>query len=172
MNRNRITSLALAGALALGMGGAQAATLSADMNITATVDASCDFGGPGDQYFILGDQGGNANTDGTAQVVVNCSLNLPYIIEADAGPDGELTLTNATSGETLPVFLRYDQGGGSYVSAWGTQANAEHWSGTGTGTFEFKRFQMLVNGPGSSGQSTGLPGVGTYVQTLNLTLTY
>ena len=171
MNRNRITTLALAGAIALGMGSANAASLTADMNIQAIVDASCDFGGPGDQNFILGDQG-TANTSGTASFVVNCNLDLPYIIEADAGPDGELILTDASSGETLPVYLRYDQGGGSYVSPWGTQANAEHWSGTGTGTWEYKSFEMLVNGPGSSWQSNPLPKVGTYVQTLNLTLTY
>ena len=169
MNR-KLSTLVLAGALAIGMGSVHAETLNADMNITATVDASCDFGGPGDQHFTM--DGTNSNISATTQVVVHCNLYLPYVIEADTGPDGELTLLDANSGETLPVYLRYDMGGGYYGAAWGTQANAEHWSGSGTGTWEYKSFQMLVNGPGSFGGTYVLPEVGTYVQTLNLTLTY
>lgn len=158
---------------ALGAGSAHAATLNADMDITANVGASCALAGPGDQYFQI-DQAASAPTLDTL-VQVSCNLYLPYILETDAGPQGEVTLTDANTGKTLPVFLVRDTGGQAYTSPWGTQANGEEWAGYGTGTWEIKRFRMMVNHAPNyygGGSSFALPSVGTYVQTVNFTLTY
>lgn len=173
MTLNKTAAL-LAAITAIGAGSANAATVNADMDITANVSASCQFSGPGDQSFILGDSG-SSSTSRQSFVLVNCNLYLPYIIETDAGPLGEVTLTDANTGKTLPVFLVQDIGGGNFTQPWGSQANGEQLVGTGAGTWEYKHFLMDVNSPPGyygGGSSFKLPEVGTYVQTVNFTLTY
>lgn len=174
MTLNKTAAL-LAAITAIGAGSAHAATLNADMDITANVSASCQFSGPGDQNFVLGESGMTA-TSRQSFVLVNCNLYLPYILETDAGPQGEVTLTDASTGKTIPVFLIRDIGGDNFLEPWGSQANGEEWAGTGAGTWQYKKFLMDVNAPpsyyGGDTSRFKLPEVGTYVQTVNFTLTY
>ena len=167
------TALAAVITAAIGAGSAHAATLNADMDITANVGASCALAGPGDHHFEL--SGGNSDAFLTTNILVSCNLYLPYILETDAGPGGEVTLTDASTGKTLPIFLLRNNGGGVNDQAWSTQANGEEWSGYGTGDWEYKSFEIRVNNPPSfygGGSTFELPSVGTYVQTVNFTLTY
>jgi spore coat protein U-like protein len=110
MNK-KVAYLAVAGAL-LVSSDALAATVTADLNVTATVVADCSVAVGGDLAF------GNITTttsttyDAATTATVTCSAVIPYVVGIDYGQDGsQRTMWDSvgnTSGNTLTYNVYTD----------------------------------------------------------------
>lgn len=161
--------LTLALAAILGATSASAATLSDQATITVDVIPYCQLTPPGDQVFDLSS---NNFSQRVTYIQVYCNENLPYTLETDADPNGQVNLVDAGSGLVVPAYLRQQTGPGLYQAAWGQAAYGEAISRNGTGGIDNLMFRIDVNYDSLGGTYGIRPAVGSYTKTVNFTLTY
>ncbi|ODT67583.1 hypothetical protein ABS71_10580 [bacterium SCN 62-11] len=166
--KKTLLSALVASALLFGFAtAASAGSLSAPVNITATVNGTCTWLPPADVNFQLGE------TDGAYQeinvmnaggnFIITCNLDMPYTVTSDAAPGGQVTMTGQTTGKTVNAFIHYtdDQGGTGPLSS------TESLTSAGTGEGQFMTFGVDFNT-----DSPLSPAVDVYTATTNVYLNF
>jgi spore coat protein U-like protein len=171
MNKT-VLMAAIAAAGLLVVGSANAATVTDQFQVTATVKANCKISGATDLAF--GDYTPEAgDVDGLSTVSVRCSKGASYDIGLDAGigagatvSDRKMTLTTGT--DTLAYALYSD----SYVTNWGNTPSTDTKSGTGTGLGVVAAQDYTVSGRLVDSAANQAAPVGSYADTITVTVTY
>ena len=136
MKRNHTLALAAAAALCAGaFAQANAATLSDNFIVSATVNASCALTADDIAFGNWDPLSGDANTNGN--ITVTCSSALPYSVAIDLGSassNGDCVaparnMYNSVNGALIGYGLYQDAG---HAQAWGCDASSDL-DGTGTG---------------------------------------
>lgn len=128
---NRILSL-LAGtaalaALVVAASPARAATTTANVNVTAKVDASCTMTDASVNFGVYNPVSATAN-DASGNLTVTCTKGTPANVTL-AGAAGSRVMTDAVSSDTLPFELYTDIG---RSTVWAGTTNVSATSATGT----------------------------------------
>ncbi|MES2959430.1 MAG: spore coat U domain-containing protein [Pseudomonadota bacterium] len=139
-----------------------AATTSGTFNVTASVVATCSVSATD---VAFGTYTG-AQLDGSGSISVTCTNLLPYTVELNAGIGAGSTvasrLMTGPSSQTISYSLYQNAG---RTTLWGTTAATQSVAGTGIGTAQ----ALTVYGRAPAAQT---PGVGSYSDTITVTVTY
>lgn len=148
-------------------GNASAGTVTDDLTINLTVPASCTLEATDiDMYHQRWwAAGGNA----VSSVSVVCNNELPYVLEVDAGPGGEVVLADAATAKTITSRLLIVQNPTIPTQrVWGTMANGEAVNGVGEGIATIYHVEAHY---GAVGWGYGeMPAAGVYTATRNVLL--
>jgi len=165
-NTIRLSSLCAAVAFFAGSA-ALAATATSNMNVTASVTASCTISA-GAMAFGAYDPTANSDATGTATLALNCTKDASATITLDEGqnPTGtsstsapERQMGNGT--DYLAYFLYQDSG---YTTAWGnTAGTGASYTGTGSST------NVTVYAKAAKNQNIS---AGSYSDTVTATVTF
>lgn len=165
MAQHLLTKLALA-ALCAGIGVAQADTATGTFQVKITVKKTCSVTAGAGSDIDIGTHamGDAAQYDGTDSITVKCSKTVPYNIgltpsNLDTGGAGLMTLTP----DTIAYQLYQDAG---YSTAWGNVIGTNTKTGTGNGSNQTHNTYARV-----LDAAMNVP-VGTYVDTVTVTVTY
>lgn len=101
-------------------------------------------------------------------VWVKCNEGLPYQLELDTNIGGTTTLTDASTGVSVPYRLSWGTVG-SAGPRWGQIANGEQFYGVGTGIPVNMQFTAQSNWPTNPGYT---PPVGTYHRLMSANLVF
>ena len=143
---------------------AEASTVTSNFTVRVVVNAQClvasastlDFGTTG----VL-----SANVDATSTIQVQCTNTAPYNIGLDAGIGTGATVSNRlmTSGATTISYAMYSNAG--RTTNWGNTVGTDTVAGTGNGAAQSYTVYGRV-----PAQTT--PALGTYTDTITVTVTY
>lgn len=139
-----------------------AATVTANLSVNATVNASCIFGNITSVNF--GNYSGVQN-DSTGSIEVTCNNGTPYNIGLNAGTSGGTVTTRAMTGTpsgTLPYQLFRDA---ARTLNWGNTPPTDTVNVTGNGSVQL----ATVYGRILAG---AVPATGSYNDTVLITVTY
>ncbi|HBM2886502.1 MULTISPECIES: spore coat U domain-containing protein [Klebsiella] len=168
--------IAVAVASVLGVPAVQAATATGTLTVKATVTASCTIntsatGTTTDAVLDFGtvssfaaNTDANTSTAGGSQVGVLCNNGTSWALALDGGQNSRGSSQRQMSGgtsELIPYDLYTDSG---YTNAIGISTTAL--SGTGTGSEQ--KYDIYGRIPAGS----TLPSVGSYIDTVTMTITY
>lgn len=159
MKFNRITVALFTTAAMLSGHQAQAATASANFDVSIQVMATCSISASSMPFTSI-TTGTTTNTDASSTLILNCSNGTPYAVALDNGTNfqGGRRLTNGSS------FISYNLYSDSGRSTQWNSSNTK--AGTGSGSDQ----SLTVYGRIPSGQS--VLNTGTYVDTIVATVTY
>lgn len=159
MKFNRITVALFTTAAMLSGHQAQAATASANFDVSIQVMATCSISASSMPFTSI-TTGTTTNTDASSTLTLNCSNGTPYAVALDNGTNfqGGRRLTNGSS------FISYNLYSDSGRSTQWNSSNTK--AGTGSGSDQ----SLTVYGRIPSGQS--VLNTGTYVDTIVATVTY
>jgi spore coat protein U-like protein len=148
---------------AISASGSSAATATANMTVTAAVQATCIMSAG---TLAFGNYTG-AQVDGSTTLSVTCTDTTDYTVSLDEGTYSGATtatrrLTGSVSGSSLGYQLYSNAG---RTTAWGNDTGTDTVDGTGNGTAQ----TLNVYGRITSGQ---YPAPGSYSDTVVATLTY
>jgi spore coat protein U-like protein len=165
------TGLGILTGLAFVGGPAVATTTTQQFQVQLQIQAQCvinttatlDFGTAG----VLGGFNGNATTDQSTTLKVQCTNSTTYDVGLDAGTTGGATvsqrlLNNASTSETIKYNLYTDAG---RATVWGNTVGTDTVHVTGNGAQQTYTIYGRV-----PGQNTPTPG--TYTDTVTVTITY
>lgn len=139
--------------LALSSVASAGTTVNPQTKTTLQVNTFCEINPVIDTYIYVGNQ----QIDGVSYESVNvrCNDQLPYILENDAQAGGLVDVTSAANGRTYQVEF---VAAALNNTAWGTAANGEEISATGSGEGQNYGYTVYFN----RAYQYGAPQVGTY----------
>lgn len=130
-------------------------------SVTVTVEAGCTLAPIGDINIEI-ETGSQMSVSRGFSLL--CNDQLPYIVEIDNAQGGIKVLSDPVTGNQGAVVWFQQEDG----SPWGTNANGEAITGTGTGAWEYKPFSVWYNLQGDA----GIIPVAQYEAVSNVTLTF
>ncbi|SRR5579885_1218948 len=145
---------------------AQAATSTATMPVTITIQNACNVSSVAPTALNFGTQGPLVNpVNQTSTITVTCTKNAPYNIGLDAGANGGGNVNNRAmnNGANLVTYQLYSDSGRNTV--WGNTIGTNTVASSGTGSAQ--AFTVYGQVPA---QTT--PPAGVYNDTVNVTVTY
>jgi len=150
------------GCLALAVvSGAEAATVTTTMPVSATVVATCTVGA---NPMAFGNYSGLAVSQ-TTTLTLECTNGTAYNVGLNAGTgSGATTTTRIMTGGTGSLDYQIFQNA-THTTNWGDTIGTDTKLGTGTGTIQ----TLTVYGQVPAGQ---FPPVGSYADTITVTVTY
>lgn len=164
----RILTRGLIAAAVVASGGAQAATATGSLTVSATVLTSCTVT-PGALAFGNYDPTSATATDATASIVVLCTAGTAYTLALDAGQGSGATpaarkMTRVSAADLLSYSIYNDSG---RTTNWGNT------SGTGalTGTSSLVSLTQTFTAYGRIPVSQAVP-AGAYTDSVTVTLSY
>lgn len=139
-----------------------AATSTGTMAISAQVLSACSLSGSSIPFGTYA----STEIDQTGTMSVMCTNGVPYNVALDAGLGISATTSSRKMSDSLGGTLNYglyrDAG---HLNNWGNVTNTDTLTGSGNGTTQV----MTVYGKIPAGQT---PSVGTYTDTVTITLSY
>ena len=159
MKFNRITVALFTTAAMLSGHQAQAATASANFDVSIQVMATCAISAS-NMAFASITTGTTTNTDASSTLTLNCSNGTPYAVALDNGSNYLMGRRLASGTGFISYSLYSDSGRSTQWNSSNTKA------GTGSGSDQ----SLTVYGRIPSGQS--VPYVGAYNDTVVATVTY
>lgn len=143
---------------------ALAATVSAPMPVTITIQNACNVSSVAPTAMAFGTQGPLvAAVNQTSTITVTCTKNWPYNIALDGGTSGNINARTMVNGANTVGYQLYSDTGRTTV--WGNTVSSNTVPGTGTGSAQ--AFTVYGQVPA---QAT--PPAATYTDTVNVTVTY
>ena len=143
---------------------ALAATVTATMPVTITIQNACNVSSVAPTTLNFGTQGPLvANVDQTSTITVTCTSGAPYNIGLDGGGSGNINARVMVNGANSVGYQLYSNSGRTTV--WGTTIGTNTVTGTGNGTAQ--PYTVYGRVPP---QTT--PPAGVYNDTVNVTVTY
>lgn len=147
---------------------ATAATTTASLNVSATVNASCSISSAGALTFAAYTPDASAQNSNST-VGVKCSNTLPFKIGLDGGSNGGLStgprVMKRSSGEETLLYRLYSDA--SHTINWGSTPGTDTVDGIGTGLAT--EISKTIYGQIPS-QPNAVPG--TYSDAVTITVTY
>lgn len=157
-----VLALALSG---LAASNAQAATATANMPVTITIQNACNVSAVAPTTLAFGTQGPlTANVDQTSTITVTCTNLLPYSVGLGFGQNGTSNTTRkmALAGNFVAYQLYSDA---ARTTVWGNTPGTDTVAGTGNGNAQ----TLTVNGRVPA-QTT--PAAGSYADLVAVTVNY
>ncbi len=160
-----------AGVLLALAGSAQAATKTAQINVSATVVANCFITAA---PIAFGNYDGTAAIDSNANIVVRCSKNAPFSVALDAGTTAGASLAQRLLAGPAGELLRYNlYTTAAQATVWGNNAGGTGWNaGTGAGLGVANQFTYTVYGNLPNTAANQGAGIGAYTDLVTATITY
>ncbi len=143
---------------------AQAATATASMPVTITIQNACNVSSVAPTTLDFGTQGPlTANVDSTSTITVTCTSGATYDVGLSGGGSGDINARVMTNGGNQVGYQLYSDSGRQTV--WGDTVGTNTVSNTGSGTAQTYTVYGRV-----PAQTT--PPAGTYNDTVTVTVTY
>lgn len=151
-------------AVAAGIPGADAATVTNTFQVRITLTNACDVTTTAPTTLDFGSHGLlSANVDQTSTITVTCTSGAAYNIGLDGGGAADINARVMANGTDHVGYQLYQPSG--YTTVWGNTVGTDTVSSTGTGTAQ----TFTVNGRVPP-QTT--PPAATYTDTITVTVTY
>ena len=155
------TALVTAG---FALSNAQAATSTATMPVTITIQNACNVSSVSPTTLNFGTQGPlTAAVNQTSTITVTCTSGAPYNIGLDGGSSANVNARVMVNGTNSVGYQLYSNS--SHTTVWGNTIGTNTVPGTGNGTTQAYTVYGQV-----PAQTT--PPAGTYNDTINVTVTY
>lgn len=143
---------------------ALAATVTATMPVTITIQNACNVSSVAPTTLNFGTQGPlTSAVNQTSTITVTCTKNAPYNIGLDGGGSGNINARVMVNGGNNVGYQLYSDTGRTVV--WGNTVSTNTVASTGTGSSQ--AFTVYGQVPA---QAT--PPAGVYNDTVNVTVTY
>jgi spore coat protein U-like protein len=167
MLRNTIIPITAGVLLALA-GGAQAATKTDGIQVSATVAKNCVIDAPD---MNLGAFDGTNDLAANSVISIRCTLNAPFAVDLSTGSSGVYANRTLVNGSDTLNYNLFDSAVGGTI--WGDGANSTfHWTGTGAGMAVANAQTQTVYGRLLAIANSGPVAAGTYLDNIVATITY
>lgn len=168
MKKNLMIAAGFATGL-LAMGNAAAATTTTTFQVTATVANKCIIDSASDMAF-----GDYSPTDGdksaTSDIVLRCSKGGTYNVGLDGGTTGTVAQRLMANGSNTLQYNLYQEA--SHTTIWGNTVGTDTVAGTGNGMGVPQAITHTVYGQLLDSAFNQDAAVGSYADTITVTVTY